>query len=141
MVEFLTVLLGAIVTGPTNVQLMVNDDVAMVKLRLDEESLGGSSIELAESLHSSAEVTLGGVFGDTISSELTPLLVDVYGLKKLPPIASRQQWFRTRGKPLTIHSTEKGLAEIFIARDPSALPLLDQTITLDPAVEGIRLVR
>lgn len=196
MVEFITLFLGAIVTGPTDVQLMVNDEVAVVELRLDEESLGflrrapwqievdfseelrpnvleaiafddagkeldrarqwvnlaphGAEVaimldrdadgtvharlswqslsadsepirvkavfddkpvsvvdprnillpphdpdsmhhlrvelEFADSLQSSAEITFGDVFGETISSELTPLPVDLDGLKKLPPV-------------------------------------------------------
>ena len=40
MIEFLTLFLGAIVTGPTDVQVMVSGDVAAVEIRLDDDSLG-----------------------------------------------------------------------------------------------------
>ena len=39
MIEFLTLFLGAIVTGPTEVQMMVSGDVAAVEIRLDQDSL------------------------------------------------------------------------------------------------------
>jgi hypothetical protein len=39
MIEFLTLFLGAIVTGPTEVRLMVSGDVAAIEILLDEDSL------------------------------------------------------------------------------------------------------
>lgn len=92
----------------------------------DPEMLHHFRVELdfSESLSSAAEITFGGGFGDTVSSELTPFPVELQSRKRLPDIKDMQTWFRSGGLPLTVHSTEKGLAEILIVRDPSVEQLL-----------------
>ncbi len=252
MIEFLTLFLGGIVTGPTEIELMVNDDVAAVEIRLDESSLAvlrappweieidfseelephlleaiafdrsgheldrvrqwinlapktveigivldrdpetdtvsarvtwqsiaaegdpirvraffddqplnvvdprnivlpphdpGSfhhlrvELEFPEELGSFAEVTFGGVYGDTVDSELTPFPVDLLERKKLPKVVEMQRWFHSEGEPLAVHSTEKGLADIIVVRDPVAVTYLEKLLTRLNRLTSYKLVK
>ena len=98
--------------NPRIIALPSHDPDRLHHLRVELEFPGG--------LHTAAELTFGGVYGDRVSSELTALPVTITSAGKLPPVEEMQRWFRTGEERLRVHAVEKGLAEVVIVRSPSA---------------------
>ena len=121
------------VIDPRNILLPPHDPGSLHHLRVE--------LEFPEELRSSAEVSFGGVYGDTVDSELTPFPVDLLARKKLPPVEEMQGWFQAEGQPLAVHSTEKGLAEIVVVRDPVALLHLEELLTRLYRISSYKLVK
>ncbi len=79
------------------------------------------ALEFSGLVRAATEITFGGHFGESVSSALTAFPVSLDGLRELPAVAEMQGWFRAGGRPVRVHSAEKGLAEIFVVRSPSAM--------------------
>jgi hypothetical protein len=109
------------VGDPRIIALPSHDPDRLHHLRVELEFPGG--------LQTTAEATFGGVYGDSVSSELTAFPVSITGVRELPPVEEMQGWFRSGIRPVRVHAAEKGLAEIVIVRSPPAKRHLSDLLT------------
>ncbi len=108
------------------------DDPRVIELPAhDPERLHHLEVELEfpGALRSTAEITFGGHYGDTVSSELTAFAIALEPRRELPAVEEMQGWFLSQNRsapdlPLPVHSAEKGLAEIVFVLSPSAREFL-----------------
>ena len=87
-------------------------------------------LQFPDELESVTEVTFGGAFGDTVDTTLTALPVTLIKGRHLPSTEAMQGWFLSHGRPLQVHSKEKGLVEILFIRDPEIQPVLEKMLGL-----------
>ncbi len=80
----------------------------------------GLELEFAGGVRASAEVTFGGQYGDSISSELTAFPVVLGGRDELPEPEAMRGWFRSGERPLRVHGADRGVAEIVVVRSSEA---------------------
>lgn len=109
------------VGDPRVIALPSHDPDRLHHLRVELEFSGG--------LRTTAEITFGGAYGDSVSSELTAFPVSITGVRELPPVDKMGGWFLSAGRPLKAHAAEKGLAEIVVVRSPSARGHLSDLLT------------
>lgn len=97
-------------------------------------------LEFPDSIQSSADVTFGGVYGDAIDTALTPFPVALLDAKRLPAVEAMQGWFWSGDKPLSVQAAEKGVADLYVVRDPAIQPLLERMLARGRLDTGTQLL-
>jgi hypothetical protein len=108
------------VSNPRVVVLPAHDPELVHHLRVE--------LEFAGSIRAQGEITFGGRFGESVSSELTPFPVFLAKGGDQPSVEAMDGWFHSRGRSVPVDAVEKGLAEIVVVRDSSAQPYLEDLL-------------
>ncbi len=97
--------------------LAVDDPKRIVLPEVDESQLHLLQVELQfeDWVSSGVDLTFGGAYADSVSTELTALPIAALGKTARPLTAgSVQGWFLKDGEPLEVIAVEKGLAEVVV---------------------------
>lgn len=96
------------VVDPSVIPLPHHDPEALHFLRIE--------VEFDDGRRSTSEVTFGGSYLDSVSSQVTPVLVELNGRRKLPPVDELEGWFSIEADRPRVLSTETGNADILVVR-------------------------
>lgn len=73
-------------------------------------------VEFDDGSRSTSEVTFGGSYLDSVSSQVTPVLVELQGRRKLPAADKLSGWFSIDSRRPRVLATETGEADILVVR-------------------------
>ncbi len=97
--------------------LAVDDPRRIVLPDVDESQLHLLQVELKfkDWVSSGVDLTFGGAYADSVSTELTALPIAAVSKTARPPTAAAVQgWFLKDGEPLRVIAVEKGVAEMVV---------------------------
>ena len=83
--------------------------IALPDYNLDQPHHLRVELEFGESLRATGEITFGGVFGDEVSTELTPVAIELTGIRKLQMLSETN---RTISPWWIVHSDDKKAARL-----------------------------
>lgn len=72
------------------------------------------------------ETDFGSVRATEVSTELTAVVVQLEGRKRLPAARAMHDWFQKGGVSIPVHGVEKGDMDLYVVRAPAAQPVLDR---------------